>query len=43
MEARTALEMAYTTADDFASEVKALTSITVTDKDWDAFLDEIAI
>lgn len=42
MEARTALEMAYTTADDFASEVKALTSITVTDKDWDAFLDEIA-
>lgn len=42
MEARDALEMVYATADDFAAEVTALTSIEVSDGDWSKFLDEIA-
>jgi phage/plasmid-like protein (TIGR03299 family) len=38
-EARQALAVVHTLADDFALEVKALTSITVTDEQWRDFLD----
>ena len=41
-DAREALALVHTIADDFAAEVATLTSITVSDGDWSRFLDEIA-
>lgn len=38
-EARDALAMVYTIAEDYAAEVKALCEIDVSDKAWSAFLD----
>lgn len=38
-EARDALAMVYSVADDFAAEVKTLCETTVTDRAWQAFLD----
>ena len=40
--ARETLGLIHTMADDFAAEVAALTSITVTDKQWNKFLNELA-
>ncbi|WP_158889064.1 DUF932 domain-containing protein [Amycolatopsis anabasis] len=39
VEARDALAMVHTVAEDFAAEVKALCATTVTDRAWRAFLD----
>jgi phage/plasmid-like protein (TIGR03299 family) len=36
---RTALDIVHSVADDFAAEVRALCSTTVTDRAWSAFLD----
>lgn len=41
-DARDALAMVESTADDFAAEVAALCATTVTDRQWSAFLDEWA-
>lgn len=41
-EAREALQIVYSIADDFAAQVKALCETTVTDAQWAAFLDEVA-
>jgi phage/plasmid-like protein (TIGR03299 family) len=41
-DARSALNIVYSMADDFAAEVKELCETTVTDKQWNAFLKEIA-
>ncbi len=41
-DAREALALVHTIADDFAAEVATLTSIKVSDGDWSRFLDEIA-
>ncbi|MDT0318534.1 DUF932 domain-containing protein [Streptomyces millisiae] len=38
-EAREALNLVYQTADDFAAEITRLCQTTVTDRQWDAFLD----
>lgn len=42
IEAREALAMVHTMADDFAAQVAELTSIKVSAGDWDKFLNEIA-
>lgn len=42
MEVRDALEMVYTTADDFTADVAKLCNITVSEGDFSKFLDEIA-
>ncbi len=42
VEARDALAMIHTVADDFASEVAALCEITVSDSEWTAFLDSLS-
>lgn len=42
LEAREALAMVHTIADDFAASVAELCATTVTDAQWAAFLDEIA-
>ena len=42
VEARAALEMVHTIADDFAAEVAALCNTTVTDSQWDQFLASLA-
>jgi len=41
-DARAALNMVHTTAEDFAAEVAQLCAITVTDNQWFKFLDEYA-
>lgn len=41
-EAREALAIVHTIADEFADEVKTLTNTTVTDAQWGAFLDSLA-
>ena len=41
-DAREALAMVHTIADDFAAEVARLTAVTVSDGDWAQFLDELA-
>lgn len=42
IEARDALAIVHTVADDFMAEVASLTSVKVSDGDWRKFLDEIA-
>ena len=42
MEAREALALVHTIADDFAAEVAALCNTTVTDSQWDQFLASLA-
>jgi phage/plasmid-like protein (TIGR03299 family) len=42
MEARDALQMVHTIADEFAAQVKVLCETTVTDTQFDAFLESIA-
>ena len=41
-DARVALQMVHTTADDFAAEVRALTQQTVTNAEWHRVLDALA-
>ncbi|MBW3609652.1 MAG: DUF945 domain-containing protein [Actinobacteria bacterium] len=41
-DARQALALVHTIADDFAAEVAQLTSVAVSDGDWARFLDELA-
>jgi phage/plasmid-like protein (TIGR03299 family) len=42
VKARDALALVHSIADDFAAEVSALCSVTVTDAQWSAFLDSLA-